>query len=123
MSRRDGDMLVNQPRERILRGEADAALHFVAFIEQNQSWDASHAVTRRHRRVLVDVQFHNPGATFVLLGEGVDRRRERQTWATPRRPEIDQHRLIRLQNLRLETVVRHFSYSFTHAISSLTIYK
>ena len=57
-------------------------------------------------RVLVGVELHELHPAVVLVGELLDDRRDHAAGAAPGRPEVDQHRVVVLDHVRVERRVR-----------------
>src|ERR671939_389327 len=112
------DVLVNHARDGLLRGRADHPLLLLAVLEEDERRDALDAVALRDRRVVVHVQLDDRRAARVLLGHGLDRRREHAARRAPLRPEVHQHRPFGLQHVRLEAAVANVLDVFTHALQS-----
>src|SRR5437868_13300392 len=118
-----GDVLFNHARYGLAACRADYALLFLAAFEKDERGDAFDPVALRDGRVVVNVKFDDARASSELLCHGFDRRRNHAARRAPRSPEINQHGLIRLQHVFLETVVAHFGNMLTHAISPLKLNK
>src|SRR5579871_3141099 len=86
------------------RPGADDRLLRLAVLEQDHGRDREHAVPRRVARVVVDVHLRELDA-LVLLGERFEHRVDGPAGTAPRRPEVDDHGLVRLQDLSFERVV------------------
>src|SRR5919107_2468141 len=114
-------VLVDHARDGLLRGRADDALLLLAVLEEDESRYALDAVALRDGRVVVHVELDDGRAPLVLLRHGLDRRREHAAGRAPLRPEVHEHRLVRLQNVRLEVVVAHILHVFTHALKSPSV--
>src|SRR5882724_12799728 len=101
------DVAVKESSELRLRERAHPGGLDVAVLEEHQRRDSPDAELGRHVLVLVDVDFRDLEAAFVLLGDLVQDRRDRLAGAAPFGPVIHQHRGIGLQDLRIKTVIGH----------------
>ncbi len=83
------------------RAGADDDLACLAAFEEDHRRDREDVVARLRGRVLVDVQLHEPDA-LVLVGHVREDRADDTARAAPGRPEVDDHRALRLEDLVLE---------------------
>src|SRR2546421_5226581 len=109
------DVLVNHARDGLLRGRAHHALLLLAVLEEDERRYPLDAVALRDRRVVVNVELDDRRAARVLLGHGLDRRREHAARRAPLRPEVHEDGPVALENVRLEAVVANVLDVFTHA--------
>src|SRR2546423_12561541 len=94
--------LLQELRDVGLRVGADEAAHRLTALEEDQGRDAAHAELRGVLLVAVGVDLVELDLAGVLAGELLDDRRNRFAGLAPGRPEIDEDRLVRLENLLLE---------------------
>src|SRR3954465_11073803 len=100
------NVLIDDLFERILVGETDDLLDYLAALEEEQRRDPTDAELERGVGVLIDVELPHDDLAVVIAGELVDRRREPLAGAAPLRPEIHQHRLPGV-NRAVEVPVRN----------------
>src|SRR5215218_9786445 len=112
------DVLVDHARDGLLRGRADDALFFLAVLEEDERRDALDAVALRDLRVVVHVELDDRGRVLEVLRDGLDRRRQHPAGRAPRRPEVHEHWLVRIEHIRLEVAITHFPDVFTHEFKS-----
>eukprot|EP00955_Chlamydomonas_euryale_P021918 231191-Chlamydomonas_euryale.AAC.9 len=100
-------VLLNRLRKRRLWHCADDSVHLLAALEDHHSGDRANAVIGGNVGGLVGVELDALELALVLLAELVDERSNHAAWPAPRRPEIHQHGLRRLQHRGAEVVVVH----------------
>src|ERR1043165_2591688 len=108
------NVLIDHAGNSGLRRGADNPFLVASVLKKNQRRDAFDAESLRHRRVVIDIQLHYPGAAGVLFGDCFDGRREHAARRAPGGPKINQHRLIGIQHIILEIAVAHFSDVIAH---------
>src|SRR5438552_14667998 len=101
------DVAVKESSELGLRQRTHPGRLDVAVLEEHQRRDSPDAELGRHALVLVDVDFRDLEAAFVLLGDLVQDRRDRLAGAAPLGPVIHQHRRVGLQDLWIKIVIGH----------------
>src|ERR1044072_3338147 len=82
-----------------LRLSADDRLHLLAALENGDRRNRHHSVITRGVRVLVDVELHDLDLVAQLAGDLVQYGRNLAARPAPLRPEIDDYRLVALQNV------------------------
>ena len=87
------------------RAGADDRLAGLSTLEEDRGRDREHVVARGRLDVLVDVELGELDASAVLLLELAQDRLDRVTRAAPGRPEVHDHRRLRLDDLLLEARV------------------
>src|SRR5437868_14072471 len=98
---RSGHVRLDLLEEALLRHVADEPLRFLAALEQDHRRDGADAEAARGDRVGVDIELRDPDV--LLLGcDLLEDRGDHPAGAAPGRPEIDQHRSVRLEDLLLE---------------------
>src|SRR5689334_10299052 len=100
--------------EAALRHSADDLVDGLAALEQDQSRDRHHLVARGRVLVVVDVELDD-AKVVVFVGDLLEARRDHAARAAPRRPEVDEHGLVVLQNLGLKVVVGYFGDRSGHS--------
>ena len=99
-------VLVDHALEVGLVGDAHDLVDHAAALEEHHRGNAADLILNRHVLILVDVELAHAHAAGVFRRQGVDRRTERTAGAAPLRPEVDEHRRIRLEHVRVEVAVR-----------------
>src|ERR1700704_804576 len=89
-----------------LWGESDDTIGLAAVLEQDHGRDRADAEAARSDRIGVDVELGDADLVTLLARDLLEDRRDHAARTAPRRPEIDEHGAIRLQNLLLERLVR-----------------
>ena len=82
--------------------EADGLRRHLAVLEEEERGDAVDAVLGGEIRRFVHIHLADLDLPRLLGGDLGDERREHLARSAPRRPEVHQHRFIRLQHLGLE---------------------
>src|SRR5579859_735957 len=77
-----------------VRPVPDGPLRRLAVLEDDHGRDRHDPELHRRRRVLVDVHLHDLDLVSHLPIDLLDDRRDHAARAAPRRPEVDQHRLV-----------------------------
>lgn len=98
--------LVNHAGQLGLVHQADRTINRLTTFEQDHGWDALNAILRCDAAVTVGVHFANRAFAGVVFGDLFNRRAKHLARAAPRSPEVDQHWLAALQNLRGEVGFR-----------------
>src|SRR4029450_8319392 len=83
----------------------------LAVFEENRRRNREHVVARCCDRVLVDVQLRELYAAAVLCLELLENRIDCFARPAPRRPEIQDDRRVRLQDISLERLVRDLEHA------------
>src|SRR5690606_31837728 len=103
---RPGCRLAGQPLKHLLQvllaAEAHVLLLGLAVAEDDQRGNAHDAVALGDVGALVDVELGELDLVAVLAGQFLEDRRHHAARAAPRGPEVDDHRLLRLQDFLLE---------------------
>src|SRR5258708_5197178 len=86
----------DQLDEIVARDEADTLLGDLAAFDDEQRGERRDVVLEGNLLVLFDVDLPHPETALELLGHGFHRRHQRLARRAPVRPEVDQHRLLRL---------------------------
>src|SRR5439155_31731 len=76
-------------------------------LEHDQGGDRHHAVPAGGLGVVVHVHLAHRQGSGLVPGQPLDNRRHHVAGHTPFCPEVDQHRLVRLDDLLIEVLVRH----------------
>src|SRR5579883_511264 len=98
--------------ELLLGRGADLARGELAVLEQHQRRDRHDAVLLRGRRALVDVELDDLDLAVERAGRDLfERGRDHLARAAPFGPEVDHHRLFRLEHLGLEIRVGNLANS------------
>ena len=90
----------------------------LAALVQDNRRNAANAVLARGCRIGVDVELGDRDLAAVFLGDFVQHRCEHLARAAPFGPEIDQHRMTRLQHVLVEGGVGNVFDGCTHGKSS-----
>ena len=85
-----------------LRHVADLGRRDLAVLEQHQGRNAAHAIALRRLRIVVDVDLGDGQLAVHVLGDLFQRRGDHLARTAPLRPEIDQHRAARFQDVGFE---------------------
>jgi hypothetical protein len=93
-----------------LRHGADDLFLNLAVLDDQQIGNSSDAVTRRRFGIVVDVYFDHLEPAGILARQLVDERSDGPAGRAPRRPEIDQHRLVGLQDFLVEVRIGDMVY-------------
>src|SRR5262245_23628199 len=88
-------------------------LHRLAALEDQDRWNCFDTVFERRLLIVVDVHLADLCRAHVLGRQFVDHRSNFPARAAPRRPKIDQYRLIAAEHLRIECAIRNFYYVLT----------
>src|SRR5690606_37976338 len=94
----------------VLGLDAHDLIHRLPVLEDEEGGDGADAVARRHLLVLVHVELPHLRPALVRGGEGIDGGGDRAAGHAPDGPEIHEHRLLALQDLRLEVRVGEFHH-------------
>src|SRR5207253_3957283 len=92
----------------------DHAADLLAILEEDQRGDTHDAVTTRYVGAIVHVHLDGAQAALILAGQLLDDRSDLAARAAPGRPEVYQHRFVRLQHGHLETPVIRAQYTCAH---------
>src|SRR3954447_10521908 len=92
--------------EALLGHGALDALGLLAVAEQHHRRDREDLVVHRGLLVLVDVELDDP-QVVALAGDLLEHRRDDPARTAPRRPEVDEHGVLGLEDLGLEVAVGH----------------
>ena len=95
-------MWLDSVQEAILRRVADDALDLLAVLEEDQGRNALDAELPLRLRVVVDVELGDLEATRILLCDLLEHGGDHAAGAAPFGPEVDQDRLVGLDDLALE---------------------
>src|SRR5437870_2287302 len=112
-------VLVEHARDRLFGGCTHHALFLPAVLKKNQRGNAFDSVALGHRRVIVNIQFHDGRGARVFLGHGFNRGRQRAAWLAPNGPEVHQNRTIRFQDISFKRAVTRLFHMLTHELGSL----
>ena len=86
--------------------ETDDLVDDLAALEDHHGRDAAHHVLHGRLGVVVDVELAHRDLARVIGRQRLDRRREHAAGAAPLRPEVDDHRLRRLEHRAVPVTVR-----------------
>src|ERR1022692_1003544 len=92
----------------VLGAVADELLDDLSVFKDEQSRNAGYFVTHGCGAVAVDVHLADRDFALIFAGELFDDGSDGAARATPGRPEIHQHGLIRLQYIRIKISVGNF---------------
>src|SRR5208282_5085957 len=95
----------------------DLLLHLSAF-EDQQGWDAAHAIALRRGSVAIHVHFGSFYLALIRLCDLIHHRGKSAAGTAPGGPEIDQHRLLTFEHLLIEVSVSDFQNCFARHSSS-----
>src|SRR5687767_11043852 len=95
------DVLLELLEKLRLRLVADDALRLAAVLEQDHGRDRADAEPTRRDRIRVDVELRDL-ELVVLGGDLLEDGADHPAGAAPGRPEVDEHRLVGLQDLLFE---------------------
>src|SRR6266550_1438394 len=97
----------------------DDAIGLAAVLEQDHGRDGADAEAPGGDRIGVDVELRDAELLALLVRDVFEDRRDHAARTAPCRPEVDEHRHVRLQDVLLEALVAddlwlsHQSRSFT----------
>src|SRR5712691_1192200 len=83
----------------------DDAIGLAAVLEQDHGRDGADAKTPGGDRIGVDVKLRDAELLALLVRDVLEDRSDHPARTAPRRPEIDEHGHVRLQDLLLECLV------------------
>src|ERR1019366_9646339 len=102
----------------VARYVADDLLFHLSTLEDQQSRNAAHAVTLRSGDIFVHVHLADLDPAAVALCHFIPDGSQGPARTAPRRPEVNQHRLVRLQHCLVKIRVRYFQNCITCHVSS-----
>jgi hypothetical protein len=85
--------------------DADDPIDDVALFEEQQGWEGADLKPLGRVGMLIDVERADDELAGMRGRDHLDHRGDHVTWATPIRPEIDEHQLFSPEDLGLEIVV------------------
>src|SRR2546430_10811554 len=103
-----GDVRAELLEELLFRVIPDHAIGLAAVLEQDQRRDRTHPETTRGNGIGVDVEFRDPYLLALLVRYLLEDRSDHPAGAAPSRPEIDEHRSVGFDDLRLEVLVADY---------------
>src|SRR5947209_2256450 len=92
----------------VFRSRADKLPFDATVLEEDQSRNAANIITIRYRWIFVNVEFAHFGAAGIILRDALDRGGHHPARRAPLRPEVHQHRLVRLEHFVIKIAVRQF---------------
>src|SRR5437867_2980223 len=92
----------------VFRSRADKPPFDATVLEEDQSRNAANIITIRYRWIFVNVEFAHFGAAGIILRDALDRGGHHPARRAPLRPEVHQHRLVRLEHFVIKIAVRQF---------------
>src|SRR2546426_6646161 len=104
----------------MLRDGADDLLDNLAALENVKTGDAPDGILRGDPLVLIDVHLRDLDLSLVLLCDFLDDRGDDAARTAPFRPEIHQHRNLRIEHFGFERAVAHLDYRIGHGRKLLT---
>src|SRR5437773_1513987 len=110
------NIFLNNLCNRFSRNGANDALLFLPAFKDDQCWYSPNAILLRDVHIFVDVHFVNACFSFILLGNGLDRRSDHPARAAPFGPKIYQYSLVRPQNVLFKFCVRYCLCKSSHFI-------
>src|SRR6185437_3156847 len=102
--------------DRVLRHIAHDLLGHLAALEQQQSRNPADSVPHRRGGIRVHVHLHHLQLAVVVRGHLIHYWRQRAARAAPRRPEVHQNRLLRLQYFLLKVRIVHGRHKLSHLL-------
>src|SRR5919108_3929554 len=107
-------MLFDRARDLFLGHHPNNAFLFLPISEQNQARYAANAVSSGNGWAVIDVELYEAYGPCVLPRYRFDNRRERPARPAPFRPEVHQHRNLRVQRNAVEIRLVDFLDILTH---------
>src|SRR5207237_249618 len=99
------DVRLDLLQHALLGHVADESLRLPAVLEQDHRRDRADAEASSGNRIGVDVELGDLDFLALLVRDLLEDRRDHPTGPAPRRPEVDEHRCLRLQDILLEVCV------------------
>src|SRR5207244_11876398 len=88
-----------------LRMEANDTVGLAAVLEQDHRRDRADAEASRGDRIGIDIELGDADLLTLLARDLFEDRRDHAARAAPRRPKVDEHGRLRLQDVLLEGLV------------------
>src|SRR6266571_525397 len=88
-----------------LRMVANDTVGLTAVLEQDHRRDRADAEAPSGDRVGIDIELGDTDLLALLAGDLFEDRRDHATRAAPRRPEVDEHGRLRLEDVLLEGLI------------------
>src|SRR5438477_4455831 len=99
------DVRLDLLQHALLGHVADESLRLPAVLEQDHRRDRADAEPSSGDRIGVDVKLGDLDLLALLVRDLLKDRRDHPAGSAPRRPEVDEHRCLRLQDILLEVCV------------------
>src|SRR5712692_4878799 len=100
-------MRIELLKQLLLRHVAHKALRLASVLEEDHRRDRADPEASSGDRIRVHIELHDAELRALFTRDLFEDRGDHAAGAAPGGPEVDEHRLIRLEDLRLEGRVSH----------------